>query len=495
MSLLMDALRRAESSKDNSRKEIAAAPAYVGDATDAEGRPQLERVEQDASATDRPAVKLAEYEIDAMLGGVSREEQPAEDDICTDDTISRAPETAVEPAPEPALQLELEPEPVRHLELEPAPELQPEREPEPQPQLEPGPQLETVGHASDDSDTRRSPLPAHAPARTGYRTVGWFLGGLLTVVILIGGYYFYKVNQTNQHTLIDASVKAPVPVYEGLREEILKGNQDTSDPGTAPEPVSQVAPAHITGATGAGPVSQVGPVPITTETAPAADYTGTPVDTPTVSKARDGDTGIKIRKRTRSSSIQPALQEAYKSYQQQDYAQADSLYRKLLKRYPNNRDALLGLAAIAVLRGDYLAAQRNYERVLRSNPSDTYARLGLQSIRGSDDPLRQSSDLKLLIDKYPGNAQLRFSLANQYAELQQWKEAQLAYFEAVRLAPEQPDYAYNLAVSLDQMGLTAQALDYYMRAQTLALERPSVFDTRRLKMRIRQLKGPGGETP
>lgn len=189
------------------------------------------------------------------------------------------------------------------------------------------------------------------------------------------------------------------------------------------------------------------------------------------------------------------LQEAYESYQLQDYAQADRLYQKLLKRYPDNRDALLGLAAIAVVRGDYVAAQRNYQRVLKSNASDTYARLALQSIRGGVDPLRRSSELKLLVDKYPGNSQLRFSLANQYAELQKWKEAQLAYFEALRLAPEQPDYAYNLAVSLDQMGLVRQALDYYLRAQTLALDHPSVLDAQQLKVRIRQLRGSRGEAP
>jgi tetratricopeptide (TPR) repeat protein len=492
----MDALRRAESSKDNSRKETAAAPAYAVDATDTEDRLQLEKVEQDAAVTDRPAVKLTECEIDVMLDRVSKEEQLAQGGTCTDDTSSKTRETELEPGPEPVLQLELEPEPVRHLELEPEPEPQREPAPEPQPQPEADPQPETVRHESDGRDTRRSPLPANAPARTGYRTIGWFLGGLLTVVTLVGGYYFFKVNQTNQHTLIDSSSNAPVPVYEGLRGEILKGNQETGDQAKALEPVSQVAPAHITRPTGPGPVSQVGTADVTTPTAPAADNTGTPIGTPPAStKANARDEGIKIHKRTRSSSIQPALQAAYDSYQLKDYAQADSLYQKVLKRYPNNRDALLGLAATAVLRGDYVAAQRNYERVLRSNPSDTHARLGLQSIQGSDDPLRQSSELKLLIDNYPTNAQLRFSLANQYAELRQWKEAQLAYFEALRLAPEQPDYAYNLAVSLDQMGLAKQALDYYLRAQALALDHPSVGDSQQLKTRIRQLRDSSGATP
>lgn len=489
MSLLMDALRRAESRKDNSRKETAAAPAY---ATDTEDSLQLEMVEQDAAATDRPAVELAECEIDAMLDRVSREEHLAEDENGTDDSVSQASEAELEPEPEPVLQLDLEPEPVQQLELE----HEPDPDPDPQPQFEPKPQLETVQHESDGSDTRQSQLPANAPARPGYRKIGWFLGGLLTVVTLVGGYYFFKVNQTDHHTIIDSSSNAPVPVYEGLRDEILRGNQDAGNQGKAPEPVSQVAPANITTATGPGPVSQEGPVHITTATAPVSDNTSAPIETPTAStKANDGGTGIKIRKRTRSSSLQPMLQEAYESYQLQDYAQADRLYQKLLKRYPDNRDALLGLAAIAVLRGDYVAAQRNYQRVLKSNASDTYARLALQSIRGGVDPLRRSSELKLLVDKYPGNAQLRFSLANQYAELQKWKEAQLAYFEALRLAPEQPDYAYNLAVSLDQMGLLRQALDYYLRAQTLALDHPSVLDAQQLKVRIRQLRGSRGEAP
>ena len=40
-------------------------------------------------------------------------------------------------------------------------------------------------------------------------------------------------------------------------------------------------------------------------------------------------------------------------------------------------------------------------------------------------------------------------LGNLYADQSQWAPAQQAYFQAHHLEPDNPDYAYNLAVGLD----------------------------------------------
>ena len=48
-----------------------------------------------------------------------------------------------------------------------------------------------------------------------------------------------------------------------------------------------------------------------------------------------------------------------------------------------------------------------------------------------------------------------------------WTSAQSAYFEASKLAPHNADYAFNLAVSLEQMRKPHLALEQYQRALAL----------------------------
>jgi tetratricopeptide (TPR) repeat protein len=87
-------------------------------------------------------------------------------------------------------------------------------------------------------------------------------------------------------------------------------------------------------------------------------------------------------------------------------------------------------------------------------------------------------------------APLAFALGNVYASQQRWNEAQSAYFDAFLFARQSnetainPDYAYNLAVSLEQINQPEAALDYYLQAQTLARAVTPGFDMQALTRRI-----------
>ena len=90
--------------------------------------------------------------------------------------------------------------------------------------------------------------------------------------------------------------------------------------------------------------------------------------------------------------------------------------------------------------------------------------------------------LKQLIAREP-SAYLYFTLGNIYADQNRWPDAQQAYFQAHHLQPDNPDYAYNLAVG-------ARA---HRPAQTGARFLPARGAARRGK-RPRQLqprRGPG----
>ncbi|MEJ2761418.1 MAG: hypothetical protein P8126_07750, partial [Gammaproteobacteria bacterium] len=89
----------------------------------------------------------------------------------------------------------------------------------------------------------------------------------------------------------------------------------------------------------------------------------------------------------------------------------------------------------------------------------------------------------------PDQPFLYFTLGNLYASQSRWPEAQQAFFDAYRQDSSNPDYAFNLAVSLDQLGHPKTALDYYKKARRLAGNGEASFDVSSLSARISTLEG------
>ncbi|MDH3547468.1 MAG: tetratricopeptide repeat protein, partial [Gammaproteobacteria bacterium] len=64
----------------------------------------------------------------------------------------------------------------------------------------------------------------------------------------------------------------------------------------------------------------------------------------------------------------------------------------------------------------------------------------------------------------PDSPYLNFALANIYGAQNRWQEAQGLYFRALQNNPDDPNYAYNLAVSLEHIAQPGAAISYYRRA-------------------------------
>lgn len=86
----------------------------------------------------------------------------------------------------------------------------------------------------------------------------------------------------------------------------------------------------------------------------------------------------------------------------------------------------------------------------------------------------------------------RFAQGAAQAAQARWPQARQAFFEAHRLAPAHPGYALNLAISLDRLGRSEQALHYYHLALDLADRHGADFDAapvaRRIGALLRQLQ-------
>jgi uncharacterized protein HemY len=110
------------------------------------------------------------------------------------------------------------------------------------------------------------------------------------------------------------------------------------------------------------------------------------------------------------------------------------------------------------------------------------------SLRGQGaDPVALESRLKTLLASDPESGVLQFALGNLYVQQRRWADAQQTYFRAMAADPENPDYAYNLAVSLEHLRQPVPALDYYRRSLSLAQRRSPSFDPAAARARVQQL--------
>ena len=198
--------------------------------------------------------------------------------------------------------------------------------------------------------------------------------------------------------------------------------------------------------------------------------------------------------RSNTPQIDPVVVQAYSAFQARDYVDARALYQQALRATPNSRDAMLGIAAVAMLQGESTLARNMYTRLLEQDPRDALARAGLLETVPASDPVRTESELRSLFDSHPEVAPLAFALGNLYASQRRWNEAQQAYYDALRAAkvgaagPVSPDYAFNLAVSLERLNQPQSAYEFYREALQQSAQVQPNFDPRILRQRLDDLE-------
>ncbi|GAB1412740.1 hypothetical protein MASR1M97_14760 [Candidatus Desulfobacillus denitrificans] len=195
-----------------------------------------------------------------------------------------------------------------------------------------------------------------------------------------------------------------------------------------------------------------------------------------------------IRITTGRLQVNPQVASAWQAFQSGDLAAAQRNYQAVLKSEPKNVDALHGLAAIGLREGQPEAAEAYYLRILEADPKDSAAQAGLIGLRGQVDPTQSESRLKNLLAGQPDSPTLNFALGNLYAQQGRWNDAQQAYFRAFAGDGENPDYQFNLAISLDQLRQPKLALQYYQGALAAAAQRPAAFDRKQVAARISELQ-------
>jgi Flp pilus assembly protein TadD len=321
------------------------------------------------------------------------------------------------------------------------------------------------------------------PRRPFYLT----LAALALVGIGYGGYVWW---QMQPHYSISAAAAQATPVAPTSIAAVAN-----PAPAVAPSQAPQVAAAAAP-AVPAGPaVTVIPPIqPVRsrqrsrTSDAPRPSSTTRSQNSPAAPESGSAQAGSPpIAINVPVLSVDPAVEQGYRAFQRNDLAAARESYQKALAREPNNRDALLGLAAIDVRSGQLEAAEARYLKLLEIDPRDSQAVAALVGLRGQLDPVAAESRLKTLIATQPDVAQLYFSLGNQFGQQSRWPEAQAAYFKAYSIDPQNADFAFNLAISLDQLRQKKPALEYYQRALALVEKRTASFDPAQARARVQEL--------
>ena len=287
--------------------------------------------------------------------------------------------------------------------------------------------------------------------------------GTLGAVALAMGVYFYLAVFMPWIFLPKPPASMPVPAL-------------AAPPAPPPEilpPLTQAVPVPSTPA--AEPVAPAPPAKPSVAPRPRASA-------PSVAPA---DGGIQIA----NGDATPhgnGIVTAYRLLQEGRLDDARRAYETLHALEPRNPDVLLGLALIAQRQGRNDDAVQYYLKTLDVDPRNTFAQASLTGMIARADPQAAEAKFKTLIAQQP-TAFLQFGLGNVYAAQGRWSEAQNAYFEAQRMAPDAPDYAFNLAISLEHLHQPRAALDYYRRALKLMQTSNAAFDAAQVKSRIQQL--------
>ena len=486
MSLLLDALKKAADDKKASQAEAGngTAPAVSdqGQAVSAE-RESLENAPRDTLAErpqDTPDQRdeLSLEAIDEPPAGTAEFSEQGTDGAAT------------------GIELTLDEEPVEQASgnsAQPAEDSEPETETAPtiEPPLNVAPAIEDRGRDRTISDEALSMLiyNTNRDIRKTRIAAVTSLVIISLLVLLSGGFYFYTDMQAEiaslerQHRNAMLAMQAKTSSEKAPKQsEIIRNLVSDKDldekvqfarehqQGAAPAPAQPSRQATANKATTVDRGDEAG----TRQAEAAGPASGQPV--------------MSIQRSRSVDPLEAKLEQAWYAYDTGNYQASRQLYDQVLAVEADNRDALLGIGAIAVIEGDQPAAIDAYVRLLEIDPTDPIAGAAISDLRITDTNADEVERyLGNMLQKNPQSSPLNFAIGNFYARRQQWHDAQKHYFNAWQNDSGNADYLFNLAVSMDQLDKPEQALAFYRDSLNKAGDRQVRFSREAVRKRIAAL--------
>ena len=342
------------------------------------------------------------------------------------------------------------------------------------------------------AQTAQGVFQAKAPDREekGSRAGLWLLVGAVAVVaIAAASYVWYTVKSL---TPAQANASRPRPAA------IAPPASSASLPPTAamgnivPAPGTPLSTTTST-ATSSAPAAPA-PTPPAAAARPPPAPVAAPVETSADRIAREASAiaappPLQLERSAPAGRRVPVeLAGGYEALRKGDWPAARRAYETALATDPTSVDAHLGLATLAARQSNRVVASDHYRRALDLDPRNATALAGLAALADYSRPDALEAQLRSDLDRAPESAALHSTLGNLYAAQGRWREAQSAYYEAHRLDPTSPEIAYNLAVTLDQMGQSRLAAGFYQRALEGTRGRATAFDPAAVQRRLAEIR-------
>ncbi|MFM2084235.1 MAG: hypothetical protein RLY95_1053 [Pseudomonadota bacterium] len=204
-----------------------------------------------------------------------------------------------------------------------------------------------------------------------------------------------------------------------------------------------------------------------------------------IQAAEQIDPQPQIQRSMLRATVDADVMRGYKALGQNQFAQAREAYSQVLAGNPTQRDALLGIAYAHQALGNTDQALSTLRRLVELYPRDSDGMSALYLIGGGD-LVAEETRFKQLLERSEHPAAVHYTLGVLYYDQNRFGEAERAFSRAASLSPTQPDYAYNLALALDQLGRNREAARQYVVALNLANQTSAVFsrDLARARLRI-----------
>ena len=316
----------------------------------------------------------------------------------------------------------------------------------------------------------------------------WVIVGVVVIVVAAAGaYVWYAISALAPNPPAGARLRPPplAPTSSGsipqssVREAVA-GAAPASQPPFSPSPPPPMpAPAALS--IGIEPTA----APRKRDDAPRVE----PLATQVLAQSTPASPPpLRLSRTSEAPKVPGEVASGYAALASGNIAAARRSYQAALASDSASLDARLGLATVEARSGNRSAAALQYRKALEVDSRNPTALAGLASLADFSRPEQMESQLREDSARNPESAALHFALGNVYVTRSRWREAQAEFFEAHRLDPGGADIAYNLAVSLDNLGQQRLAAEYYARALESARAQAAQFDPATVARRLAEIR-------
>jgi Tfp pilus assembly protein PilF len=394
--------------------------------------------------------------VSLLLDALKRAEQ---EKLARGDRPEPEPRPAASPPPAPALELH---------PISPGPGAKPP----------PGPQAAQVVFQAKAA-------PAANEPRSRSMLIGTIVGGILIVVVAAAAYVWHTLRTLTPQTQVAAGPRppaAPVPSPPGAPPAVQsRGGFVPTEPAPAAPASAPPAPAR---APAPAPAARPAELAVTQAPRPAEPQRALQE---ILAAGAAAAPPLRLERSAEPPRVPRDIAAGYAALTGGDLEAARRSYQAALATDGASVDALLGMATVEAQSGNRGAAAAYYRRVLEGDGRNATALAGLAALADHSRPEALESRLRDDLARAPDSAPLRFALGNLYASQRRWTEAQAEFFEAYRLDPTVGDVMHNLAVSLDHLGQTRLAAQFYARALEASERQATRFDPAPVARRLAEL--------